>query len=111
MSMTPNIAAMRIIRDLHTSEHELDQAMASSATLLSTMMQSRIETESPIAMGQVAVMRLVRALSALGEARGELVRTHGELLKVGQVHGVLMDGDCPPAGGQLDAEAVALKAA
>ena len=110
MLMTPNIAAMRIIRELNTSELELDQAIASSATLLATMIQSRIETESPMAVGQAAVMRLVRSLSALSDARTDLVRTHAELLHVGQERGALMDDACPVSG-QLDAEAASLKAA
>lgn len=109
MSMTPSVAAMRIIRDLNTSELELDQAIASSATLLATMVQSRLETKSPMAIGQAAVMRMVRSLGSLSDARTDLIRAHGELLKVGQERGALLDGDCPT--GELAFEETALIAA
>lgn len=93
MSMTTQTATARIIRELHNSETEIDRALASSAALLASMTQARIDTDAPAATGQVAIMRLVRSLSALSDARGELVRTHGELLKVGQERADLMGCD------------------
>lgn len=97
MSMTPQTAAARIIRELHNSEAEIDRALASSASLLATMAQARIDTASPLATGQVAIMRLVRSLSSLSDARSELVRTHSELLKIGNATADLAGGpgDCP----------------
>ena len=111
MSMTSDIATMRINRDLNVSELELDQAIVSSATLLATMIHARLETQSPVSVGQVAVMRLVRSLGALSEARSDLIRTHAELLKVGQERGALMDGDCPPPSGELEVQGPSLKVA
>ncbi len=99
MPMTPQTAANRIIRELHTSEAEIDRALASSAALLATMAQARVDTGSPLATGQAAIMRLVRSLSSLSDARADLVRTHGELLKVGEARADFAGGpsDCPSA--------------
>lgn len=84
MAMNTQIAAARIVRELHTSETEIDQALASSASLLATMIQARVDTDAPMATGHTAIMRLVRSLSSLTEARGDIVRVHADLLKVGQ---------------------------
>ena len=97
MSMTTQTAATRIIRELHNSEAEIDRALASSASLLAAMAQARVETGSPLATGQTAIMRLVRSLSSLSDARADLVRTHGELLKVGEARADFAGGpsECP----------------
>lgn len=88
MAMTTQIAASRIVRDLLTSEAEIDQALASSASLLATMIQARVDTDAPLATGQTAIMRLVRSLGSLSEARGDMIRVHADLLKVGQEQGM-----------------------
>lgn len=100
MSMTPQIAAARIVRELSTSETDLDQAIASSAALLATMARARIDTGTAPADGQVAMMRLVRGLTSLTEARAEIVRTHGELRKIADTRGdVFTPGvECPKFG-------------
>ena len=85
--MTSEIATARIVRDLVKSETEIDSALASSASLLATMAQARVDTDAPLAMGHTAIVRLVRSLNSLSEARGDLVRVHSELLKVGQERG------------------------
>ncbi len=84
MTLTPQVATNRIIRELCESEIQLDRTLARSASLLSTMAQARVDTGAPFAVGQVAIMRLVRSLSALADARADLARTHGELRQVGE---------------------------
>lgn len=103
MPMNSEIATMRIVRDLASSEETLDRAIASNAALLATMAQARLDTEAPVATGQVAIMRLVKTLSSLTEARADLVRTHGELLKVGQERGDFATEDCPPSAAAMPA--------
>lgn len=104
MTMTAPVAATRIVRELLTSEAEIDRALASSAALLATMAQARVDTAEPLATGQVAMMRLVRSLSAMTNARAELVRTHNELRKVGDARSDLpvRKEDCDPLFGNLD---------
>jgi hypothetical protein len=87
MNMNSDVATARIIRDLVKSETEIDNALASSASLLATMAKARLETDAPVATGHTAIMRLVRSLNSLTDARGDLVRVHSELLKVGQERG------------------------
>ena len=87
MAMTSEIATARIVRDFVKSETEIDCALASSASLLATMAQARLDTDAPLAMGHTAIVRLVRSLNSLSEARSDLVRVHSELLKVGQERG------------------------
>jgi len=84
MTLTPQIATNRIIRELCESETDLDRTLARSASLLATIAQSRIDIGTSFADGQVAIMRLVRTISALTEARADLARTHGELRKIGE---------------------------
>lgn len=98
MTMTAQVAATRIVRELLASETEIDRALASSAALLATMAQARIDTGSPLATGQIAIMRLVRSLSSLTDARAEIVRAHGELLKIGDARADLpiLPSDCQP---------------
>lgn len=84
MVMNTQISAARIVRDLTNSEIEIDQALVSSASLLATMAQARLDTDAPLATGQVAITRLIRSLNSLSSARADLVRVHAELLKVGQ---------------------------
>lgn len=84
MSMTPQVATNRIINKLHESEANLDLALSSSASLLATMAQARLDVGTEFATGQVAIMRLVKALSSLTDARADLARTHSEMRKVGE---------------------------
>ena len=84
MTLTPQNATNRIIRELCESEIDLDRTLARSASLLSTMAQARVDTGAAFADGQVALMRMVRSITALTEARADLARTHGELRKIGE---------------------------
>lgn len=84
MAMNSQVAATRIQRELDTSELEIDRALASSAALLASMAQARIDTDAPMATGHTAIMRLVRSLNSLSDARTDIIRVHADLLKVGQ---------------------------
>ena len=100
MALNTQISSARIVQDLTNSEVEIDRALASSASLLATMAQARLDTDAPLATGQVAIMRLVRSLNSLSDARADLVRVHAELLKVGQERADFsLDPDgCPKNG-------------
>lgn len=84
MTLTAQTATNRIIRELCESETELDRTLARSASLLATVAQSRVDAGSSFAEGQVAIMRLVRSISSLTDARADLARTHGELRRIGE---------------------------
>lgn len=82
MTMTPQIATNRIIREIHASEKLFDLTIAASANLLATVSNARVDSGEVFGKSQVAVMRLVRSISALSDARAELARTHTELRKI-----------------------------
>ena len=103
MAMNSQVAATRIQRELDTSEHEIDRALVSNAALLSTMAQARIDTDAPMATGHIAIMRLVRSLNSLSDARTQIIRVHADLLKVGQERGDLsLDPAGCPKNAQLE---------
>lgn len=90
MTMTPQTAANRLIRELFESEVELDRAIARSAALLASVAQARVDTGTAFADGQIAMMRIVQGLTSMSQARSNLVRTHGELRRLGEERGDLV---------------------
>lgn len=104
MSMTNEVAANRITRALLVSEADIDTALSNSASLLAEIAQARIDTEAPFATGQSAIMRLVKTLSALSEARADMARVHGDLRKVGEERcDIVFPDECPPAKATIEA--------
>ena len=101
MTMTTNVASMRIARDLIASEAEIDRALESSATLLATMARARLDTGATADTGQVAMMRLAGTVSALVDARKGIVQTHAELRKVGEERAdIVLPSECPKVAHQ-----------
>jgi hypothetical protein len=97
--MTPQVATQRIARNLFEVEAEIDRALASGATLLANVAQARLDMGTAASTGQLAMMRLTQALTALTAARKEMVQAHKELRKVGEERSdILFPGDCDPEG-------------
>lgn len=93
MSMSHNVAQMRIIRELHAAEEALDTALLRQSSLLATMIEARRETDTGPFVGQEALLRLTRSHQTLVNAGGDLARVHANLL---QVQGdVLGYEECP----------------
>jgi hypothetical protein len=96
MSKPLQFAVETIQHNLVESESEIDLAIARSATLLASMMTTRVETSSPFSTGQVAIMRLVKTIGSLSDARTGMARVHADLLRVGQERGDYVGGgECP----------------
>lgn len=98
MSKSVQISAATIQHDLLQSETEIDLAISRSATLLASMTTARVETASPFATGQVAIMRLVRAIGSLSDARSNIARVHADLLQVAEVRADYVSIDECPSG-------------
>lgn len=115
MSMTPQIAAQRITRNLLATENDLDRALASGASLLADIAQARMDIGADAATGQIAIMRMTEALGALSAARKHLVQTHAQLRKDGEERAdFILPSECPSKadGGSSEVYAVSeLKAA
>lgn len=97
MTMTPEIAALRIVRDLKQLEDAIDAAIAAQCALGATLAQARIDTESDAVTGHVAMMRLAKAGQMLIAARADAIRAHEDLYKVGEERGGILLSPKPTA--------------
>ena len=88
MPMTTTIAAARLGREVPEAEAKLDDALMALSSLMSTMVVARRDTGVTAATGQVALVRLAKAQMALIEAQNDMLRVHGELVKVGRETGM-----------------------
>lgn len=84
MTMTTQIAALRITRELKQLEDAIDVAIAAQCALGMTLAQARVETDTPAVTGHVALMRLAKAGQALVTARADAIRAHEDLYRIGE---------------------------
>lgn len=84
MTMNTEIAALRIARELKQFEDALDAALAAQYALGATLAQARIDTDTPMVVGHVALMRLTKAGQQLIGARTDAIRAHEDLFKVAE---------------------------
>lgn len=98
MSYQIRIAKDKIKQEVPQTEASIDQALVSVSSLMVTLVQARMNTDTPAGTGQIAVRRLAKAQMALVEASSDVLRVHGELKKVGQEFaGMDAHETCPPA--------------
>ena len=95
MTMTSEVAALRIVRDLKQLENAIDAAIAAQCALGQTLVQARIDTEAPAISGHVAMMRLAKTGQLLVAARTDAIRAHEDLYKVGVERGDLVTAPKP----------------
>ncbi len=105
MTMTPQIATMRITEELKHAETALDEALLRQSQLLTEMLRARMEAEQRNWIGQAEIMRLIKAQQSITASGNDLARVHGGLLDIGREKGLV--DDCPENGpmrtGQLAA--------
>ena len=99
--MQTPVAVMRIARQLNKCEQGADRLLADTAILVAEMATARVDSGSASGTGQRALQRVISAQQALSEAQSSLIRAHADLLKIGQERGDIMQGECPPAVGEL----------
>ena len=90
MTMTPEIAALRITRDLKQLENSIDAAIAAQCALGQTLAQARIDTKAEAVTGHVAMMRLAKAGQMLVSARADAIRAHEDLYKIAEERGDML---------------------
>ncbi|NBW11231.1 MAG: hypothetical protein EBR82_24690 [Caulobacteraceae bacterium] len=85
---------IKIARQLRTTEHAVDTALAEMFRLGAQMVDGRKAANLAAAVGQDSLNEIVSGLSALNTARQATVAAHGGLLEVAQDHNVVwrMDG-------------------
>lgn len=97
-------AANDISRFVVPTEAKIDEALASAATLMTTMLTARADTGVGARLGHVAVAQVAQAQTAMVEARQAMIRAHRELVKAGDelglrtVAGGDVHEDCPDYG-------------
>lgn len=96
MTMPFPVATMRISNGLREAEVALDSALLKHSQLLTEMITARLETDTPSTVGQVQVMRLIKAQQSITAAANDLARVHGGLLDIGREK--LLLEDCPEKG-------------
>lgn len=95
MTMNTEVAALRIARELKQFEDALDAALAAQCALGATLAQARIDTETPLVVGHVALMRLTKAGQLLIGARADAIRAHEDLCKVAEERCDALDAPKP----------------
>lgn len=82
--MTPEIAALRIGRDLSATEDGIDSALAQAGALIAALTTARIETGSSALTGHRAIARVAAAQTKLVDARQDLIRAHEDLRRIAE---------------------------
>lgn len=81
-------AGVLIARQLRTTEHAVDNALAEMFRLGAQMIEGRKTARFSAAVGQDCLSEIVGGLSALNAARMAAIAAHGGLLDVAETHGV-----------------------
>lgn len=94
MTLTPEIASLRIGRSVKSVEDAMDELLARSGDLLAEMARARVATAEAAGAGQRPMMRIAAMQKNLMTARGDLVRAHGDLVKLAETMDIPVAG-CP----------------
>ena len=94
--LTVHNASVRIARQVSTSEASLDEALVQvSALLNSAAITQKAFPNAPVNRVQSALLHLSKTMTCLVEARGEMLRTHGQLLDIAKEMGATERPECP----------------
>jgi IS4 transposase len=94
--LTVHNASVRIARQVSSSEASLDEALIQVTALLHSAAIAQKEfPEAPATRVQSALLHLSKTMTSLVEARGEMLRTHGQLLDIAKEMGATELPECP----------------
>ena len=94
--MTPEVASLRIARSIRSVENDMDELLAKAGELLAEMARARVGTARAAAIGQRPLARVAAMQQSLIEARGEIVRAHGDLTRIAETMDI--PRECPENG-------------
>ncbi len=106
MSMSVNVTAMRLSREVPSAELAIDAALLATTNVLQTMLSARSEGVVPAHAGQLALAKVIQSQKALMEASNDFLRVHQELAALGREMMVADYGECPPAKGSVQPDVV-----
>lgn len=90
----------RLQRDVPAAEASIDDALIAVSSLMTSVVAARRETGVPARTGHATIQRLVKVQMSLVEASGDVLRVHGDLVRIGQESaGLDLHEKCPPASG------------
>lgn len=102
--MKRRIMAHKVAAQLFETETAIDAALAKIAGLAGLLPHARMESRLSAIVGQAAFESIARSLTALTDARREIVDTHHRLVEMqhqaGLRHVSFGDGDKPVEGAQ-----------
>lgn len=84
MTMTMDVARMRVARNLYAAEAALDEALMRQSELLTSIVEVRLGANIAPFTGQEALMRLAKLQQSMLSAGGDLARVHGRLQDIGR---------------------------
>jgi hypothetical protein len=87
MRMTPEIATMRIQRELAALEETLADGLEKAASLTATLAKARADTSAGLTTGHDLLLRLTSVQTGLLKANAETARVHEGLLRIGREMG------------------------
>lgn len=92
--MNKHQSGVKVARGLRSSEHALDDAIASTMRLGADMVEGRKAAQFAASIGQKALTDVMAGLGAMVAARDALISAHRELLLVADEHDIVwrMDG-------------------
>lgn len=100
MTITTEVARIRIAREMSDAEFALDEALIKQAQLFTTLIIARRDVAEGKFTGQDALMRLTKSQQSLLSAGGDLARVHGRLLDLNRETGDVSQ-DCPTRRAQV----------
>jgi hypothetical protein len=87
MTMSPEVATMRIQRELAALEETLAEGLEKAASLTATLARARADTKAGAATGHELLLRLTSVQTGLLKANAETARVHEGLLRIGREMG------------------------
>lgn len=87
MKMTPEVATMRIQRELAALEEALAEGLEKAAGLTATLVKARADLNSSPALGHDLLLRLTAVQAGLLKANADTARVHEGLLRIGREMG------------------------
>lgn len=96
MNMTQPVATMRLSSSIREAETALDEALLKQSQLLTEMVTARLNDDGPAFVGQVEIMRMIKAQQSVTASANDLARVHGGLLEIGREKSLI--DDCPEDG-------------